>query len=72
MTCFYEFRDELKIFFSNHHFQLSEHLHDEEFLTSLMYLCDIFSRLNKLNLGLLGVSATVINVQDKVETMLKK
>ena len=33
-------------------------LHDDEFLTRLAYLGDVFSRLNDLNLGLQGLSAT--------------
>ncbi len=72
LTRFFELKDELKMFFSDHNFHLSEHLHDEEFLTRLGYLADIFSRLNELNLGLQGVSATIFNVRDKVEAMIKK
>ena len=72
LTRFFELKDELKIFFSDHNFHLSEHLHDEKFLTRLGYLSDIFSRLNELNLGLQGVSATIFNVRDKIEAMIKK
>ena len=46
-------------------------MHIEEFLTRL-YLGDIFSRLNELNLGLQGLSATVFNLRDKIEAMIKK
>ena len=31
-----------------------------------------FSRLNDLNLGLQGLSATIFNVRDKIEAMIKK
>ena len=48
LTRFFELKDELKIFFSDHNFHLSEHLHGEEFLTRLGYLADIFSCLNLL------------------------
>ncbi|KAM9854312.1 zinc finger BED domain-containing protein 5-like [Aulostomus maculatus] len=72
LTHFFELKNELKIFFSDHNFHLSEHLHDEEFLTRLVYLSDSFSCLNELDLGLQGVSATIFNVQDKVEAMIKK
>ena len=71
MTRFFELRDELKIVFIDHNFHLSDHLHNEEFLTRL-YLGDIFSRLNELNLGLQGLSATVFNLRDKIEAMIKK
>ena len=47
-------------------------MHDDEFLTRLAYLGDVFSRLNDLNLGLQGLSATIINVRDKIEAMIKK
>ena len=69
MTRFFELRDELKIVFIDHNFHLSDHLHNEEFLTRLG---DIFSRLNELNLGLQGLSATMFNVRDKIEAMIKK
>jgi predicted DNA-binding protein len=59
-------RDELKVFFTDHNFHLSD-----EFLTRLKYL-DVFSRLNDLNLGLQGLSATIFNVRDKIEAMIKK
>ena len=69
MTRFFELKDELKIFFIDHNFHLFDHLHNEEFLTRLG---DIFSRLNELNLGLQGLSATVFNLRDKIEAMIKK
>jgi hypothetical protein len=65
-------RDELKVFFTDHHFHLSDHLHDDEFLTRLACLGDVFSQLNDLNLGLQGLSATIFNTQDKIEAMIKK
>lgn len=72
LTRFFELRDELKVFFCNHPFELPEHLHNEEYLTCLAYPCDTFSHLNELRLGLQGVSATIFNVQDKAESMIKK
>ena len=71
MTRFFVLKGELKIFFHGHNFHLSEHLHNEEFLTCLGYLDDIFSRLNKFNLRLQGVSATIFNMRYKVEAMIK-
>ena len=50
----------------------SDRLHDDEFLTRLAYLGDVFSHLNDLNLGLQGLSATIFNVRDKIEAMIKK
>ena len=48
---FFKLRDELKVFFTDHNFHLSDCLHDEEFLTQPAYLGEIFSHLNDLNLG---------------------
>ena len=62
MTHCFVLRDKLKVFFTNNHFHLSDHLHG-----------DVFSRLNDLNLGLQGPSATTIfNVRDEIEAMIKK
>jgi hypothetical protein len=65
-------RDEFKVFFTDHIFHLFVHLHDDEFLTPLACLGDVFSPLNDLNLGLQGLSATIFNVQDRIEVMTKK
>jgi hypothetical protein len=58
-----ERRDESFLYFS-------DCLHDDEFLTRLAYLGDVFSRLSELNLGLQGLSATIFNVKDKIEAMI--
>jgi hypothetical protein len=65
-------RDKLKVLFTDHNFHLSDRLHNDEFLTRLAYLGDVFSHLNDLNLGLQGLSATIFNVRDKIEAMIKK
>ena len=62
----------LKVFFTDHNFQLSDRLHDNKFLTRLAYLGDVFSRLNDLNLGLQELSASIFNVRDNIEAMIKK
>ena len=38
----------------------------------LAYLGDDFSRLNDLNLGLQGLSATIFTVRNKIEAVIKK
>ncbi|KAI7804398.1 putative zinc finger BED domain-containing protein 5-like [Triplophysa rosa] len=70
LTRLFELRDEL--FFIDHPFELSNRLHDEEWLTILAYLGDDFSRLNELNIGSQGVATTIFNVQDKTEAMIRK
>ena len=58
--------------FTDHNFHLSDCLYDDEFITRLPYLGDIFSHLNDLNLGLQGLSATIFNVWDNIEAVIKK
>jgi hypothetical protein len=65
-------RDELKVFFIDHNVHLSDRLYDDEFLTQLAYLGDVFSLLNDLNLGLEETSATIFIVQDRIEAVIKK
>ena len=60
------------VFFTDHNYPLADHLPDDEFLTWLAYLGDVFSRLNDLNLELQGLSATIFSVRDKAEAMIKK
>jgi hypothetical protein len=36
-------------------------------MTRLVYLCDVFSQMNDLNLGLQGLSSTMFNMRDKIE-----
>ena len=62
-------KDELK--YIDHNFHLSDRLHDDEFLTRLAYLGDVFSRQNNLNLGLQELSATIFNVRDKIEAVIR-
>jgi hypothetical protein len=72
LTCFFKIERQLKVFFTDHKFHLSDRLHDDEFLTQLASLGDVFSRLNDLNVGLHGLSATIFIVWDKIEAMIKK
>ena len=60
------------MFFIDHHFPFSDRLLDDEFLRRLTYQGDVFSRLNDLNLGLQGLSATIFKVLDKIEAMTNK
>ena len=72
LTRLFELRHELQQFFEDNLFHLASNLHDEDFLQKLVYLADIFSVLNELNLSLQGVSVTLFNTQDKIEAVIKK
>ena len=56
-------RDELKVFFTDHHFHLSDRLYDDEFLTRLAFLGDAFQDYRD--------STTIFNVWDRIEVMIK-
>lgn len=68
----FELHKEVKIFLQDKNFPLSDVFDDTVWLSQLAYLSDLFSRLNDLNLGLQGLSVNVFDVQDKINTMLKK
>ncbi|KAK1897528.1 Zinc finger BED domain containing protein 5 [Dissostichus eleginoides] len=68
----FELHREVQVFLQDKTFPLSEVFYDTVWLSQLAYLSDIFSRLNDLNLGLQGLSINVFDVQDKINTMLKK
>ena len=53
-------------------FHLFDCLLDDEILTRLAYLVDVFSHLNDQNLELQGLSTTILNVWDTIEAMIKK
>ncbi|XP_065254448.1 zinc finger BED domain-containing protein 5-like [Emys orbicularis] len=68
----FELRTEILVFFNSHPFHLASYMENNVWLQSLAYLADIFSRINDLNLSLQGLNITVFNVQDRVESMIKK
>jgi hypothetical protein len=70
----FELRDEIRVFFIavESPFALTERLNDYSWSAVLAYMADIFTHLNALNLSIEGGGTTVINVEDKVEAMIKK
>lgn len=51
---------------------LYNRMHDTQWLTKLVYLSDIFSTLNGLNLALQGKAPTIFKVQDKIQATRMK
>uniref|UniRef100_A0A674JCF8 HAT C-terminal dimerisation domain-containing protein n=1 Tax=Terrapene triunguis TaxID=2587831 RepID=A0A674JCF8_9SAUR len=68
----FELKTEILVFFNSHPFHLASCMENNVWLQSLAYLADIFSRINYLNFSLQGLNVTVFNVQDRVESMIKK
>lgn len=66
-------RVEVRLFFIEYkNFSLSERVNDYSWLATLVYLSDIFTHLNVLNLSLQGIRVTVFKVEDKIEATMKK
>jgi hypothetical protein len=70
----FESRDEIRIFFIDLEppFALTERLNEYSWLAVLVYMADIFTHLNVINLGMQGGGITIFNVKDKIEAMIKK
>lgn len=70
----FELRDEVRLFFIEYKsFSLSKRENDYSWLATLAYLSDIFkTHLNTLNLSLQGLHVSIIEVDDKIEAMMKK
>ena len=47
------------------------YLSENEFLLKLAYLCDVFDKLNKLNVSMQGPDKNVLDISDKIETFIK-
>ena len=72
LTRVFELREPLQRFLSEKKSPLAAHFSDEEWVTKLAYLCDIFSLLNELNLSLQGKMTTVFKSADKVAAFKAK
>uniref|UniRef100_K7FJU0 BED-type domain-containing protein n=1 Tax=Pelodiscus sinensis TaxID=13735 RepID=K7FJU0_PELSI len=62
----------MRIFEMDIKFELAHCFHDFNWLAILAYLADVFGHLNGLNLNLQEKAVTHFQVQDKIETMIKK
>ncbi|KAL4120437.1 hypothetical protein QTP88_013129 [Uroleucon formosanum] len=72
LTRLFELRHEVQMFFEDHPFRLSSKFNDHEWLQKLAYLSDVFLKLNNLNLTLQNSAVTIFQVNDKIESFVKK
>lgn len=72
LTRLFELRSEVFRFLSEQNHDMKHLFNDEEWLSRLAYLADIFDRLNILNMGLQGPSTTVFTTNDKISSFKKK
>ena len=68
----YELRNEIFIFLKNENHALATTFEDEVFLTHLAYLCDIFAKLNQLNISLQGKDTHLLQLHDKITAFKRK
>jgi len=59
-------RNEIFIFLKEENRALATTFEDEDFLTQLAYLCDIFAKFNQLNISLRGKDTHLLQLHDKI------
>ncbi|XP_068242369.1 zinc finger BED domain-containing protein 5-like [Palaemon carinicauda] len=70
--CLFELRDVLLVFFKEKEHDFQKDLEDEEFISRLAYLSDIFGALNHLNLSFQGPDCTVKEFISKLGAFVRK
>ena len=68
----YELRNEISIFLKKENHALATAFEDDVFLTQLTYVCDIFAKLNRLNLSLQGKNTHLLHLYDKIAAFKRK
>lgn len=68
----FELRQEIYIFLKEEEHKYTEQFVNEEFLIKLAYLCDIFDKLNALNLSLQGSNINFLKSMEKISAFIKK
>ena len=68
----YGLLDELRAFLQQEKNQLADYLSETEFLLKLAYVCDIFDKLNKLNLSMQDAHKNVLDISNKITAFAKK
>ena len=66
----YELLDKLHAFLQQEKNQLADYLAENEFLLKLAYLCESFTKLNKLNLSMQGADRNMLDISDKITKKL--
>ena len=71
-NAFFELWQELLTFPQSERPSSAEGFQQTDFLLKFSYICDIFKKLNKLNVNMQGHDANVLELSDKIETFVKK
>ena len=68
----YELRNEIFIFLKEENHALAITFEEEVFPTHLAYLCDIFAKLNQLNISLQGKDTHLLQLHDNITAFKRK
>ena len=68
----YKLRNKISIFLKEENHALATTFEDEAFLTQLAYLCDIFQKLNQLNISLQGKETHLLQLHQKITAFKRK
>ena len=68
----FELRQELLTFLQLEKHRIAESFQQADFLLKFSYLCDIFEKLNKLNVSMQGNDANILELSDKIEAFVRK
>ena len=68
----FELRLELLTFLQLEKHRSTESFQQADFLLKFSYLCDIFEKLNKLNVSMQGNDANILELSDKIEALVRK
>ena len=68
----YELVDELQAFLQRKKKNLADCLAENKFLLKLAYFCDIFAKLNKMNISMYGPNKNMLDISNKIAVFIKK
>ena len=68
----FEMKNEIKLFLEFKNKEFLSYFNDNNWITSLAYLADIFEKLNILNLKLQGKNTNIIQLRDNLKAFVKK
>ncbi|KAL4126654.1 hypothetical protein QTP88_010863 [Uroleucon formosanum] len=68
----FELREEIYVFIKEEGHKHASEFSNKEFLIKLVYLCDIFDKLNSLNTSLQGKNMHLLKSMEKISAFIKK
>jgi hypothetical protein len=68
----FQLRSEVHLFLIEKDDDMKNLFNNEEWLSRLAYLADIFDKLNTLNMGLQGINMTIFTTYDKINSFKRK